>query len=228
MSPYTERMEKSFFELLEVNDNGDEAVAAIQAGYPVNRHLGNGSTPLVVAATFGQQRVVDTLIAFKANVNLATNDVARQMPLHAAAQWGWTDICKSLIDAGASIRSVDGVKATPLHSAAALGFVEICKLLLERGADASAKNKFKRATPLQVAVANGAQGIGEYEIGSFEREMASEGFSFPPRAKQDYVATINLLLRQGLSRGEISKAAKLARIYGSDEIVSILTFHGTR
>ena len=221
-------MEKNFYDLLEQNDGGDAAIAAIQAGLPVNQHLRDGSTPLFIATMWGQLRIVDALIDAKANVNLATKNDVRQTPLHAAAQWGWKAISNRLIAAGASVQCIDGMRATPLHNAASMGFVEICRLLLEKGADVSAKNKFKGATPLQVAVTNGAQGMGEYQIQAMEREMALEGFFFPQRELHDYASTVSLLLRQGLSRRDVSKAAKWARIYNSDEMIRLLTFHGTR
>lgn len=221
-------MTENFYDLLERNDGGDAALTAIQAGLPVNQHLRDGSTPLFVAAMWGQERIVDALIDAGAYVNLETKNHTRQSPLHAATQWGWKAISHRLIAAGASVQSVDGMKATPLHNAASMGFVEICRLLLEKGADVSAKNKFKGATPLHVAVTNGAQGVGEYEIQALEREMASEGFYFPQREPHDYAATVSLLLKQGLSRREVSKAAKWARIYNSDEMTNLLTFHGAR
>lgn len=221
-------MVRDFYELLQENDSGDAAVAAIRSGLHADGYLADGFTPLYVAAMLGQTRVVDVLIAAGANVNLATREAGRGTPLHAAAQWGWNDICQSLISAGALVRSTDGVRATPLHSAAGMGFAGICLLLLDAGADVSAKNKFKGATPLQVAVVNGAQGMGASAIRAMEREMASEGFRFPQREPQDPVATVSLLLRQGVGRNDVSKAAKWARIYGSDEMIRVLTFHGAR
>lgn len=81
---------------------------------------------------------------------------------------------------------------------------------------------------MHVAVTTGAQGVAEYQIQEFEREMASEGFYFPQREPHDYAATVSLLLKQGLSRREVSKAAKWAKMYNSDEMINILTFHGAR
>jgi len=221
-------MAKDFYELLLENDNGEAAVSAVRSGLPVNSYDGNGFTPLYVAAMLGQTNVVDVLIAAGANVNLTSRDSGRGTPLHAAAQWGWKGVCQSLISAGASVRSTDGVKATPLHNAAGMGFAGICQLLLDQGADVSAKNKFKGATPLQVAVANGSHGKAEYALRELERDLASEGFRFPPREPQDPVGTVALLLRQGISRRDASKAAKWARLNGSDEMIRVLTFHGSR
>lgn len=122
-------------------------LAAIQAGFPVNQHLRDGSTPLFVAAMWGQDRIVDALIDAGAYVNLATKNHTRQSPLHAATQWGWKAISHRLIAAGASVQSVDGMKATPLHMAHLRGLLRFADFYLKR-ARTSAPRASSKVLPL--------------------------------------------------------------------------------
>ena len=58
--------------------------------------------------------------------------------LHAAAEFGTTDIINALCDMGMSVNVRDlRVGQTPLHYAAAAGKIEVALLLLSRGSDRS-------------------------------------------------------------------------------------------
>lgn len=220
-------MSVEFFESLQSRDGGLGAIAMLDGGMPVNQFLPGGITPLVAATSFGNSQVVNALLSRGADVNTACRDESRQTALHAAANLGWESIVNALLASGASVRSVNSARATPLHNSAAMGFVSICELLIRNGADSAAKNSFK-GTPLLVAVVSGALGDGEYAIREFRREAAQEGVVLPEQARQDYEATVTFLLRQGAGRREISKAAKLAKSYGSEQMLRVLMFHGAR
>lgn len=63
-------------------------------------------------------------------------------PLHEAASSGNFEICKLLVEAGATVNaeSGNGFGNTPLHTASRGGYLEIVKYLVEKGANVDAMN----------------------------------------------------------------------------------------
>ncbi len=75
-----------------------------------------GSTPLMVAATFGQVEVVKFLIEKGANVNATSNDGSTS--LHGAAFFCHTEIVKLLLDKGTKVNAKNIRGETPLDAVA--------------------------------------------------------------------------------------------------------------
>jgi hypothetical protein len=75
-----------------------------------------GSTPLLVAATFGQVEAAKFLIEKGANVNATSNDGATA--LHGAAFFCHTEIVKLLLDKGAEVNAKNIRGETPLDAVA--------------------------------------------------------------------------------------------------------------
>jgi hypothetical protein len=89
----------------------------IKAGSDLNAQNEYGSTPLIVAATFGKTDVARALIEAGADLDLTNNDGATA--LHTAAFFCHTEIVKALLDKGARMDIKDGAGNTPLESVAA-------------------------------------------------------------------------------------------------------------
>jgi ankyrin repeat protein len=136
--------------------------------------LGPDSTPLHVAARWGQTEIVEALLDYKADVNAEARRCGT--PLHLAVRCGHKDLAELLLSRGAQLDifaaaglgRLDDVKRllkddpkrlnardsggdTPLHWAAATGQKAVAELLLERGAEASAKG-CRDNTPLHCAI----------------------------------------------------------------------------
>ena len=62
---------------------------------------------------------------------------------------GTEDVCRLLIEAGASIESQNAFGNTPLHAAVRAGRIEMVRLLLNHGADPNAINH-RGSTPLHI------------------------------------------------------------------------------
>ena len=75
-----------------------------------------GSTPLIVAATFGRFEAAKLLIEKGANVNARSNDGATA--LHGAAFFCHTEIVRLLLDKGAEVNAKNIRGETPLDSVA--------------------------------------------------------------------------------------------------------------
>jgi ankyrin repeat protein len=90
------------------------------------------STPLHVAASWGEVEITRMLIDAGANVNL--QDKWGKTSLHWAAFYGQVEIVRMLIGAGANVNLQTNGGWTPLHWAARRGEVEIARMLIDAGA----------------------------------------------------------------------------------------------
>lgn len=88
-------------------------------------------TPLILAASAGREKVVNTLLIEGANVNATTID--GHSALQYAASKNWKSICVALLEKDADVNITDKRGATPLHRAASKGNIAIVKLLVESG-----------------------------------------------------------------------------------------------
>ena len=110
------------------------------------------ATPLADAAMRGEMQAVRSLIAQKANVNVAQGD--GMTALHWAADRGDVAMAELLLRAGAKTTAVTRAGAnTPLHVAARNGQGGVVKALLAAGADPSALTT-GGATALHLAAAS--------------------------------------------------------------------------
>uniref|UniRef100_A0A671LFV7 Serine/threonine-protein phosphatase 6 regulatory ankyrin repeat subunit A-like n=1 Tax=Sinocyclocheilus anshuiensis TaxID=1608454 RepID=A0A671LFV7_9TELE len=111
----------------------------------------NGNTPLHIAARYGHELLINTLITNGADT--AKRGVHGMFPLHLAALSGFSDCCRKLLSSGFDIDTPDDFGRTCLHAAAAGGNLECLNLLLNTGADFNRKDSFGR-TPLHYAASN--------------------------------------------------------------------------
>lgn len=117
-----------------VRDGEFETVlAALDAGFPVDRKAPNGMTALHVAAVLGRERLVDLLLERGAEVDdPAQNGIT---PLNRAAMGGHLGTMERLLAAGADPDAAGTWGATPLLSAVDRGRLDAARLLLAAGAD---------------------------------------------------------------------------------------------
>ena len=93
-------------------------------------------------------KVIDLLKQTPALVS--AKDQNEELPLHLAAQKGWTEIMEALLDAGADVNAKGHSDWTALHHAAKGGSIGSCRVLLQRGANRNALTSDQK-TPQQVA-----------------------------------------------------------------------------
>lgn len=125
--------------------------AIIENGAEIDCEDKNGNTPLHIAARYGHELLINTLITNKADT--AKRGIHGMFPLHLAALSGFSDCCRKLLSSGFDIDTPDDFGRTCLHAAAAGGNLECLNLLLNTGADFNKKDSFGR-TPLHYAAAN--------------------------------------------------------------------------
>ena len=74
-----------------------------------------------------------------ANVN--QKDENGQTPLHYAAQRGYTEVARTLIERGAQVNSKDKNGRTPLHDASEISYTPMIDLLIAKGAEIQSRDK---------------------------------------------------------------------------------------
>jgi ankyrin repeat protein len=99
----------------------------------------DGYTPLGLASFFGHLDVVNVLLPYHADPNIASNNSMRVAPLHSAVAGNHYDIAAKLIEAGANVNAVQADGFTPLMGAAQNGNADIVRMLLDHGADVNAR-----------------------------------------------------------------------------------------
>jgi ankyrin repeat protein len=101
----------------------------------------HGFTPLGIATHFGQEKVVQTLLAKGADPNICSQNGYYVYPLHTTLTGGYDQISKMLIEAGANVNVAQHARITPLHIAAQQGNIDMIIILLENGAEVSVKTE---------------------------------------------------------------------------------------
>lgn len=137
-------------------------------------------TPLQTAARQDQARVVEFLLAQKADFNLPAGGLT---PLHLAAKAGHKRMVELLLKAGANVDAQAGDGQTPLHQAVAAGHRQVVQVLLDAGANLALRTKqgpalvrlppqnkyVSQATPVGLAVALRNGPLVELLIGASAR-----------------------------------------------------------
>ncbi|KAK3286310.1 hypothetical protein CYMTET_6131 [Cymbomonas tetramitiformis] len=104
----------------------------------------DGATPLHIAASHGQEEVVDDLLAKGARVDRVMKGGVT--PLFIAAQHGQKEVVDVLLAKDAQVGKANKDGATPLHAAAQHGHKEVADVLLAKGALLGQPNKVRDPT----------------------------------------------------------------------------------
>jgi len=115
-------------------------------------------------------------------------------PLHAAAEYGYSEIVEVLLEHGAAPNIREKYGDTPLHYAAMFGNSKVVEVLLEHGADPNIRDKYG-ATPLHYAAALDYPKIVEL----LHKKDLSDYDATPLQAAAefDYPNVVKLLLEHG-------------------------------
>ena len=112
------------------------------------------TTPLIIATTYKQYRIIDLLISFGADINFETGEILSfsRTPLATACHLGDLEMAEYLLQRGADIELMSGVYGNPLHAAIGEGNLKLIKFLIDQGANLEAKHGVYFDTPLCAAV----------------------------------------------------------------------------
>lgn len=118
----------------------------------------DGFSPLGLAAFFGHADVANLLLGLGANVNLASRNTNKVMPLHSAVAGQHEEIVRALVEQGADVNARQEGGFTPLHGAAQNGQLSVVELLLQHGANPHAAND-EGKTALEFARESGNEDV---------------------------------------------------------------------
>jgi len=157
----------SYNELHEVAflGNADERMVVENAPYEnLNTRDHNGNTPLMWAASQGNEQLVEALLDQGALVNM--QNFVGETALYIAAARGFDRICALLIEHGGDARysTIDG--ATPVHIAASSGHLEVLKTLISKGAFVNGADE-EGDSPLHYAIREGQRAAIELLVKHF-------------------------------------------------------------
>ncbi|KAG8123076.1 hypothetical protein E2320_018498 [Naja naja] len=130
----------------------------ISYGANINCQAKDQATALFIAAQEGNDKCVELLLAKGANPNLYCNEEEWQLPIHAAAQMGHSNILRMLIPVTDRVCGSAEGKVSPVYSAIYSG-QEIClELLLKEGysPDAQSCPVFGCKSPMIFSVSSDA------------------------------------------------------------------------
>ncbi|RYP90107.1 hypothetical protein DL770_003799 [Monosporascus sp. CRB-9-2] len=108
-------------------------VLVLELKLDVNQPNNSGETPLHIAASQGNVKAMERLMAQGADINKA--DQSGDTPLHAAAWRHKSETCNFLLGQGASVDPRNGSNQTPLYVACQSGNDDVVETLLYHGAD---------------------------------------------------------------------------------------------
>lgn len=137
----------------------------------LNHHTdenGQSTTPLIIAARNGEEKVVQILLRhFKADleqtgvVKFDGYSIEGATALWCAAGAGHFNIVKLLIDQGADVNHATVTNSTPLRAACFDGRLDIVQYLIDHNADLLIANKYKN-TCLMISCYKGHKDVVEY------------------------------------------------------------------
>lgn len=134
----------------------------------------DGFTALHLAAFFSQRASAARLLALGADPSAASRNAMRVTPLHSAAASGSYEVCRLLLDRGASVDARQRGGFTALMAAGASGDAALATLLLSQGADPAATNDEGRTA------GDLAREKGHAELAIWLRPRVSTGHASPP------------------------------------------------
>jgi len=114
--------------------NSTVVEAFLRAGFPVDREVGNGVTPIVLTAMQGNYQSVRLLLKYNADPNSKYDG---EPVLNLASRSGSAETVKILLDAGAKINETNTSGQSALMVAAKTGHKSVVKLLQVYEADHS-------------------------------------------------------------------------------------------
>jgi ankyrin repeat protein len=126
-------------------------------------------TPLHYAASRGHLDSVRSLIE-KSKANINTKDSRGDKPIHIAAEYGYKDVIKFLLNKGSRVNDLGTSGWTPLHYAASRGHLDTVKFLVEEARADINFLSINYENPINIAIETKHEKVAEYLTQTQEKE----------------------------------------------------------
>ncbi len=167
-------------------------------------------------------------------IDLNSKDENGRTPLHLAAQSGFDEAAKILIEAGADIDAKDTKFRTPLYLAIDSGNEPLSYYLMEKGADVNARGGMY-TTPLHLAARFGRTNIAEKLIACGADVNSRHQGNWTPlllTARFGYPQTAELLLKNGADLHAVTvlqmSPLMFSVLHRHPEVEKVLLKHGAQ
>ncbi|KAG5674417.1 hypothetical protein PVAND_004390 [Polypedilum vanderplanki] len=195
-----------------------------------------GRTALHYAALNGYAHLVKSLIRdHNAVIDILT--LRKQTPLHLAAGNGQLEVCKLLLELGASIDATDDLGQKPIHVAAQNNFSEVAKLFLEQHPQLVMATSKDGNTCAHIAAMQGSVKVIE-ELMKFDRSgvinvrnKLTDSTPLQLAAEGGHAEVVKALVRAGASTTDENKmgfsAVHLAAKNGHGQVLEVMRTSGS-
>lgn len=195
-----------------------------------------GRTALHLAAMNGYAHLVKFLIRdHNAVIDILT--LRKQTPLHLAAGNGQLEVCKLLLELGASIDATDDLGQKPIHVAAQNNFSDVAKLFLEQHPQLVMATSKDGNTCAHIAAMQGSVRVIE-ELMKFDRSgvinvrnKLTESTPLQLAAEGGHAEVVKALVRAGASTTDENKsgftAVHLAAQNGHGAVLEVMRSSGS-
>jgi ankyrin repeat protein len=202
----------------------------------INSKSRNGRTALHLAAMNGYSHLVKFLIRdHNAVIDILT--LRKQTPLHLSAGNGQLDVCKLLLELGASIDATDDLGQKPIHVAAQNNFSEVAKLFLEQHPQLVMATSKDGNTCAHIAAMQGSVKVIE-ELMKFDRtgvinvrNKLTDSTPLQLAAEGGHAEVVKALVRAGASTTDENKsgftAVHLAAKNGHGPVLEVMRTSGS-
>ncbi|XP_046389393.1 ankyrin-3 [Ischnura elegans] len=170
-----------------------------------------GLTALHMAATYGFTHLVRFLIQdHNAVIDILT--LGKQTPLHLASAAGQLEVCRLLLELGASIDATDDQGQKPIHAAAKNNYPEVAQLFLQQQPSLVLAASKDGSTCAHIAAMQGSIRVIE-ELMKFDRQgviaarnRINEATPLQLAAEGGHSEVVKVLVRAGASCADENKA----------------------
>lgn len=202
----------------------------IAMGMNVDGYTDSGSTPLIIAVSKSNEKMVRLLLKLKADPNKKEREGLQGTPLMYSSINPDVNIAKLLVDRGADVNVIDVNKDPAINWAAYYGNTRLMRLLINNGADLSMQSKHGTSLDVGLRLWHADSVMDVFRSTKFNAAMDVATKALLTAIKTNDLKKVNALLMNGARTnakdGLGTPLLQIAVESGSHEIVNLLLSNG--